>query len=142
MRMKMSDKAHWRAQGSQFYRRCWGCFAGIRQFLTRTLSASQMAAVPQNLLGFNARKGYVIGLDILGSYVGLPLADLDGTVVGRWNAALRTDRSPEVMTDMVGTAVRQLLREQDIPVSRISQMCAGAPGIPHIQQNESCQLQT
>jgi glucokinase len=84
------------------------------------------------LLEFNARHGYVIGVDIGGSFARLALADLNGVIVGRWNAVLRADRSPKVVTAMVGSAVQQLLEQCKIPAKKVLQVVAGAPGITDV----------
>jgi predicted NBD/HSP70 family sugar kinase len=62
----------------------------------------------------------------------LALADLNGTVVGRWNTALRGDRSPKTVTEMVGAAVLQLLKQHAVPSRKVLEMCAGAPGITDV----------
>ncbi len=83
---------------------------------------------PPGLLEFNARHGYVIGVDIGGSNVRLVLADLNGTVVGRWNSVLRSERSPKAVTEIIAVGVSQLSQQQKVPEKKILQIAAGAPG--------------
>jgi glucokinase len=84
------------------------------------------------LLEFNARHGYVIGADIGGSYMRLALADLNGTIVGKWNAALKADRSPEAVTAMMSAAISQLAKRHGVPMKKVLEVCAGAPGITDV----------
>jgi glucokinase len=87
---------------------------------------------PPGLLEFNARHQYVIGCDIGGSSVRLALADLNGTIVGRWNSALRADRSPKAVAEMIAAAVMQLTRQHNIPTKKVLELVAGAPGITDV----------
>lgn len=87
---------------------------------------------PPGLLEFNARHGYVIGADIGGSYMRLALADLNGAIVGKWNAALKADRSPGVVTGMMGAAISQLTKRHGVPRKKVLEVCAGAPGITDV----------
>ena len=88
---------------------------------------------PPRLLQFNAGHGYVFGADIGGSNVRLALADLNGTVRGRWSSALRSDRSPEAVTEMLAAGVAQLREQHGIPAKKILCLAAGAPGITDVQ---------
>ncbi|MGH9692665.1 MAG: MarR family transcriptional regulator, partial [Bryobacteraceae bacterium] len=60
-----------------------------RDLVTAIGNGSSSGGRPPGLLEFNARHGYVVGADIGGSNVRLALADLNGAVIGRWNASLR-----------------------------------------------------
>lgn len=84
------------------------------------------------MLEFHARHGYVIGADIGGSYMRLALADLNGTIAGKWNTALKSDRSPEAVTEMMGAAVSQLTKRHGVPMKKVLEVCAGAPGITDV----------
>jgi glucokinase len=84
------------------------------------------------LVEFNARHGYVIGADIGGSHARLALADLNGTIIGRWHAPLRADRSPKAVTALIGSAVLQLLEQQKVPAKKVLELVAGAPGITDV----------
>jgi glucokinase len=84
------------------------------------------------LLEFNARHGYVIGADVGGSNVRLAMADLNGTVIGRWSSALRADRSPKAVTDLIKAGVSHLSQQHRTPLKKILQIAAGAPGITDV----------
>lgn len=111
--------------------------AGVAKLMRRDLvielgRGNSSGGRPPGLLEFNARHGYVIGIDIGGSSVRLALADLNGTIVGRWKAVLKADRSPKAVTEMVGAAVTQLLRQHKIPAKKVLEVVAGAPGITDV----------
>jgi glucokinase len=104
-----------------------------RQGLATALGpGSSSGGRPPGLLEFHARHGYVIGADIGGSYMRLALADLNGTIAGEWNAALKADRSPKAVTGMMGAAISQLLKRHGVPVKKVLEVCAGAPGITDV----------
>src|SRR4051794_33814852 len=68
--------------------------AGVAKLMRRNLvielgQGSSKGGRPPGLLEFNTRHGYVIGIDIGGSSIRVALADLKGSVVGRWNARLK-----------------------------------------------------
>jgi glucokinase len=112
--------------------------AGIAKLERRSLvvalgPGSSSGGRPPGLVEFNARHGYVVGADIGGSYARLALADLNGTIVGRWHAALRADRSPKAVTALVGAAVLQLLEQHKVPLKKVLELVAGAPGITDVE---------
>lgn len=88
---------------------------------------------PPRLLQFNANSGYVFGADIGGSNVRLALADLNGTMLGRWSAALRGDRSPEAVTDTLATGITHLQGQHGIAAKKVLCVSAGAPGITDVK---------
>src|ERR1700679_957183 len=60
-----------------------------RHGLVTTLGrASSNGGRPPGLLEFNARHGYVVGVDIGASHVRIAMADLNGAVIGRGTSAL------------------------------------------------------
>jgi glucokinase len=71
----------------------------------------------------------VIGIDIGGSNVRLTLADLNGTIFGRWSSALRADSTPKVVTELIATGIAHVTQQQKVPAKKILQIAAGAPGI-------------
>jgi glucokinase len=87
---------------------------------------------PPGLIELNARHGYVIGVDLGGSYVRLALADLNGAVIGSWHSALGADRSPKTVTEVIGAAVTQLLQKHKVPAKKVLELVAGAPGITDV----------
>src|SRR3954451_7481077 len=111
--------------------------AGVAKLMRRNLvielgQGSSNGGRPPGLLQFNTRHGYVVGVDIGGSSIRVALADLKGSVIGRWNARLKADRSPRAVTETVSDAVTQLLRQHKIPVKRVLDLVAGVPGITDV----------
>src|SRR3954470_18871883 len=111
--------------------------AGVGKLMRRDLvielgQGSSSGGRPPGLLEFNTRYGYVVGVDIGGSSIRVALADLQGLVVGRWSARLKADRSPRVITETVADAVTQLRRQHKIPLKRVLEVVAGAPGITDV----------
>ncbi len=88
---------------------------------------------PPRLLQFNAHSGYVFGADIGGSSLRLAVADLNGTILGRWSATLRGDRSPETVTNMLAAGISQLQGHHGIPAKKVLCISAGAPGITDVK---------
>jgi glucokinase len=91
---------------------------------------------PPGLLEFNARHGYVIGVDIGGSFARLALADLNGEILGRWNAPLLSNRTPAAVTAMIGDAIARLLQQQNISAKKVLEMVAGVPGITDVDAGQ------
>jgi glucokinase len=87
---------------------------------------------PPALLEFNARSGYVVGVDIGGSSVRVALADLAGTIVQRWSAPLGEDRTPRRVTDVIAAGVAAVRELQGISAKKILMIAAGAPGITDV----------
>jgi glucokinase len=107
--------------------------AGIRTLQRQDLATSlgqgsSNGGRPPGLLEFNARHGYVVGVDVGGTSLRLALADLNGAVVGRWSSVLRTERSPKAVIDLIASGITHLSRQQKVPPKKILQIGAGAPG--------------
>jgi glucokinase len=112
--------------------------AGIAKLERRSLvlelgPGSSSGGRRPGLVEFNARHGYVIGADIGGSYARLALADLNGTIIGRWHASLRADRNPKAVTALIGSAVLQMLEQHKVPIKKVLELVAGAPGITDVE---------
>jgi glucokinase len=103
-----------------------------RDLVTAIGNGSSSGGRPPGLLEFNARHGYVVGADIGGSNVRLALADLKGTVIGRWNASLRAERSPKAVIEKVWAGISHLRQQHKVPLKKILQLAAGAPGITDV----------
>lgn len=88
---------------------------------------------PPRLLQFNSRFGYVAGVDIGGSVLRVALADLGGTILGKWVAPVPSQRAPERVVSLVRSGIRQLLKGHNIPSKRLLTIGAGAPGITDTQ---------
>ncbi|HEY1949330.1 MAG TPA: ROK family transcriptional regulator [Bryobacteraceae bacterium] len=101
-----------------------------RRGLVTTLGpGSSSGGRPPGLLEFNARQGYVIGIDIGGSNLRLALADLNGAIFGRWSSVLKADSSPKVVTELIAAGIAHVTQQQKVSAKNILQIAAGAPGI-------------
>lgn len=85
------------------------------------------------LLEFNARAGYVVGVDLSGSKIAVCLADLDGTVLGRKTQRLREASNP---AGSIAASIRAITRELSIDTgvdpAAIKCVSVGIPGITDI----------
>ena len=84
------------------------------------------------MLEFNARYGYVIGADIGGSSVRLALADLSGTIVGRWQKSITAKGTPDEVIALTISGIHGLLDEHGVS-HKVLQSVAGAPGITDVR---------
>ncbi len=103
-----------------------------RNLVTAIGNGSSSGGRPPGLLEFNASHGYVVGADIGGSNVRLALADLKGVVIGRWSVSLRAERSPKAVIDKVWVGISQLCQQHKVPLKKVLQIAAGAPGITDV----------
>ena len=103
-----------------------------RGLVTAIGNGNSSGGRPPGLLEFNASHGYVVGADIGGSNIRLALADLKGAVIGRWSASLRAERSPKAVIDKVAAGISQLCQQHKVPLKKILQIAAGAPGITDV----------
>lgn len=95
-------------------------------------SGSSNGGRPPRMVQFNARHGFVFGVDIGGTNVRAELADLNGSSVGRWSALLGADRSPAVITDIISKGTAHLLQQHAVSPKRILGLAVGAPGITDV----------
>lgn len=103
-----------------------------RDLVTAIGNGSSSGGRPPGLLEFNASHGYVVGADIGGSNIRLALADLKGAVIGRWSASLRAERGPQAVIDKVWAGISHLRQQHKVPLKKIIQIAAGAPGITDV----------
>src|ERR1700677_2930937 len=104
-----------------------------RHGLVTTLGrASSNGGRPPGLLEFNARHGYVVGVDIGGSHLGIVMADLNGTIVGRGTTIFRAERRPNAVTQMIADGIKRISQQQKVPMSKILHIVVGAPGITDV----------
>jgi glucokinase len=78
---------------------------------------------------FNAHHAFVAGIDLGPTHTRLAVADLRGEVLAHRMLATPPAHDPEAMLDEIATAVRTLMREAQIPASRLFTVGAGAPGV-------------
>jgi glucokinase len=71
----------------------------------------------------------VVGVDIGGSNLRVALADLGGTVLGKWSASTKETSSPEMVIAQIGKGIDSLLKDSSVSRSSLAAIAAGAPGI-------------
>ena len=71
----------------------------------------------------------VVGVDIGGSNLRVALADLGGTVLGKWSASTKETSSPEMVIAQIGKGIDSLLKDSSASRSSLAAIAAGAPGI-------------
>lgn len=76
-----------------------------------------------------AAGGHVVGIDIGGSNLRIALADMKGTVCGRWSTSTRGKTSPDMVIEQIRTGVVNLLKQASVPSRSLLAVAAGAPGI-------------
>jgi glucokinase len=86
---------------------------------------------PVNLqtLATTRSRGLVIGVDIGGTNLRLALADLTGTIVGRWSCSTLGIRDPLEIVRLTCHGTNTLLTESGSSRSDLCAIAAGAPGI-------------
>jgi glucokinase len=77
----------------------------------------------------DAAGGHVVGIDIGGSNLRVALADMNGTLLGRWSTSTKRKSSPDLVIEQVQTGVTYLLRQASVPSCSLLAVAAGAPGI-------------
>lgn len=88
---------------------------------------------PPEMLRFNARRGYLAGADIGGTYVRMMLSDLNGDRVAEWSARLEDGRKdPVAVCRVIREGLRAMCSGQGVDESLVLHMTAGAPGITDV----------
>ena len=77
----------------------------------------------------DAACGHVVGIDIGGSNLRIALADMKGTVLGRWSTSTKGGSAPEMVIEQIQTGVIYLLQQASVPRRSLLAVAAGAPGI-------------
>ena len=77
----------------------------------------------------NVNSGHVVGIDIGGSNLRIALADMKGTVLGRWSASTKRSSSPDMVMEQIRGGVIYLLRQASVPRRSLLAVAAGAPGV-------------
>jgi glucokinase len=73
--------------------------------------------------------GYVLGVDIGGSNLRIALADMRGTVVGKWSGSTKRTSSPDMVIRLILKGAKALLEEASVPRRLLLAVAAGAPGV-------------
>jgi glucokinase len=64
---------------------------------------------PPRMLRFNTEFGYVAGAEVRPSEIRLALADLSGTVLGRWTGPMTSHNTPSRTAGLVASGIRELM---------------------------------
>ncbi|MGA8182536.1 MAG: ROK family transcriptional regulator [Terriglobia bacterium] len=89
---------------------------------------------PPNLLRFNAKAGYVAGVDIGTSLVRIAIADLDGGIAGKFDVATHSKSTPDHVVSLIASGIQKLRARQRIPAKKLLALAIGVPGITDIQK--------
>ncbi len=88
---------------------------------------------PPSLLQFNTRLGYVAGADIGTSVIRVALADLNGTILGKWVGSTRSRSTPGRVAKLIVAGIRELQTQHRVPPEKLVSLGAGVPGITDAQ---------
>lgn len=77
----------------------------------------------------NPNYGYVVGVDIGGTNLRVALADMKGSIRGKWSATTKGSASAEMVVAQISKGVDHLLRETVTPRGSLRAIAAGAPGV-------------
>lgn len=102
--------------------------AGLIEYLAPERPARRSGR-PAQLVQFRARAGYVIGAFIDPHQIRLGLADLRGEVVASAQSVLEPGIDGEAAISVLVREVQVLLRQAQIPTSKVYSAAIGAPGI-------------
>lgn len=84
---------------------------------------------PPRMLRFNTEFGYVAGAEVTPWEVRLALADLGGTVLGRWTGPMTSRNTPERTADLVESGIGELMAHHGIAPQKLLSLAAGIHGI-------------
>lgn len=82
-----------------------------------------------SFMEFNARYGFVAGIDLGPNKTRLAVADLRGERVAHRVLPTPPGLGPSALLAQLASSTRALLREAQVPADRLLAVCAGAPGI-------------
>jgi glucokinase len=97
--------------------------------LERTSNGRSKAGQRSGALRINAGYGHVVGVDIGASNLRVALADMNGSVLGKWSASTKKTSSPDLVIEQIRTGVKYLLQRASVPRRSLLAVAAGAPGI-------------
>jgi glucokinase len=78
---------------------------------------------------FNARHGFVAGIDIGPTRTRVGLADLRGELIARRIVQTPLDRNPGHMLPAIAEELKSLMKDTDAPSCRLLSAAAGVPGV-------------
>jgi glucokinase len=85
-----------------------------------------------DLFRFNARAGYVAGVDIGTSLVKVAVADLDGTVIESQAFPTHSRSTPEHVVSLIAAGIHRLRNRHRIPAKRLMALAIAVPGITDV----------
>src|SRR5688572_5805825 len=107
----------------------------VRSGVVRDLGAGPSSGGRRpSFMEFNARHGFVAGIDIGPTLTRLAIADLRGEAVATRVVATPMQDGPTAMLTSLASDVRALMREASVPVARLLAVAAGAPGAVDTQR--------
>lgn len=90
---------------------------------------------PPGLLRFNARHGYVAGVDIGGTRVRMMLADLSGNAIAQSSLLLEEgQKTPKAVCQLIHHGLKDMCKQSGTPLRKLLHLTAGAPGITNVDQ--------
>ena len=101
----------------------------IRLGIVRDLGAGPSSGGRRpSFMEFNARHGFVAGIDIGPTRTRLAVGDLRGHALAHRLIETPTTADPTALLMSVASDLRSVMREADVPASRVLAVAAGAPG--------------
>lgn len=85
-----------------------------------------------SMLRFNASYAHVLAVDLGGNSLRVALADMNGTILGRWSASSRSTSDPEQVVGLIRSGLDHLARQAGIPRKAVRFVAAGNPGITDV----------
>ena len=79
--------------------------------------------------GNSGSAGLVVGVDIGGSNLRVALADLNGTLLGKYRASTKATSSPEMVVAQIEQGIESLLKQCGASHRSLVGVAAGAPGV-------------
>ncbi|HEX5473519.1 MAG TPA: ROK family transcriptional regulator [Vicinamibacterales bacterium] len=107
---------------------------GLASYLIRTGVIADLGSGPSrggrrpSLMEFNARHGFVAGIDLGPTRTRLAIADLRGEPVAHRIIPTPSSLKPAAMLGRIAAALRSLVRTAGVPYERVLVVTAGAPG--------------
>jgi glucokinase len=83
-------------------------------------------------LRIRAGYGHVVGVDIGASNLRIALADMSGTVLGKWSTSTKRTTSPDMVVELIRKGVNHLLEHASVSRRSLLAVAAGAPGITDV----------
>ncbi len=92
-----------------------------------TQSTTSAGGRPATLVHFNARAGYVVGVDMGRSHLTMLATDLASQLVARRSGPWSTDRGPDICLELLVAELGNFLSEQGVAWSEVVGLCVGLP---------------